>query len=99
MRDTIEVLGGKWKIAILHSLSFGTQRFTDLQETLVGITPKVLAKELLDLEQNLLVTRTVNDTRPVTVSYTLTPHAYEAQPVIEALLTFGAKHRRKVIGK
>lgn len=96
LRDTIDLLGGKWKICILRNLSFGTMRFKDLQETVVGITPKVLSKELQDLEENLLITRTVNNTKPVTVSYTITEHAKHTEPVIEALLDFGLIHREKI---
>ena len=70
-------------------------RFKDLQETVIGISPKVLTKELQELEQNQLVIRTVNNTKPVTVSYALTTHAYETGPVFEALIEFGKKHRKK----
>jgi len=98
-RDAIELLGGKWKVFILQHLSFGTMRFKDLQETIVGISPKVLTKELQDLEQNHLITRTVNHTKPITVSYSLTPYAYETQAVYNALLEFGTKHRRKIKNK
>jgi len=99
LRDAIELLSGKWKVRILQNLSLGTMRFKELQETVIGISPKVLTKELQELEQHLLVTRTVNNTRPVTVSYTLTTHAYETRPVINALLEFGKKHRKKIKGK
>lgn len=96
LRDTMDLLGGKWKICILRNLSFGTMRFKDLQETVVGISPKVLSKALYDLEQNLLITRTVNNTKPVTVSYAVTKHAKETIPVINALLDFGLKHRKEI---
>lgn len=96
LRDAIELLSGKWKFCILQNLSYGTMRFKDLQETVVGISPKVLSKELQELEQNLLITRTVNNTKPVSVSYSLTEHASATQPVINALLEFGAKHRKKI---
>lgn len=99
MKDAIELLSGKWKFCILLNLySYGTMRFKDLQETSTGITPKVLSKELQELEENLLITRTVNNTKPVTVSYALTPHAIETQPVINALVEFGLKHRTKIKG-
>ncbi|MGK9123867.1 helix-turn-helix transcriptional regulator [Olivibacter jilunii] len=96
LRDAIELLGGKWKICILRNLSFGEMRFKDLQQMVVGISPKILSKELLHLEQNLLITRTVNNTRPVTVSYAITDHALQTLPVIDALLEFGLKHRKKI---
>lgn|SRR5690606_7726387 len=100
LKDAIELLGGKWKFCILFNLyHYGSMRFKDLQETAVGISPKVLSKELQDLEENLMVTRTVNNTKPVTVSYALTKHANEAEPVVHALIEFGLKHRAKIIGK
>ncbi|NML21702.1 helix-turn-helix transcriptional regulator [Pseudoflavitalea sp. G-6-1-2] len=97
LRDAIELLGGKWKICILQNLSlYGTMRFKDLQEEVAGISSKVLTKELQQLEQNFLVVRTINNTKPVTVSYSLTEHAYETRNVFNALLEFGAKHRAVV---
>lgn len=97
LKDAIELVSGKWKFCILLNLyNFGAMRFKDLQETSVGITPKVLSKELQELEENQLITRTVNATKPVTVSYALTPHAIEIEPVITALVDFGLKHRAKI---
>ena len=99
-KDALELLGGKWTLCILQTLStVPTMRFKDLQGSVVAISPKVLSKELQILEQNLLITRTVNNTKPVTVSYAITKHAIETQPVINALLEFGLKHRKKVKGK
>lgn len=101
LKDALELLSGKWKFCILLSLYIhGTQRFKDLLANSVGgITPKVLSKELQDLEENLLITRTVNNTKPVTVSYALTEHAEETRPVINALIAFGLKHRTKIKAK
>ncbi len=100
LKDAIELLSGKWKFCILFNLyNYGTMRFKDLQETSIGITPKVLSKELQELEENLMITRTVNNTKPVTVSYALTEHAKETEPVIYALIDFGLKHREKIKGK
>lgn len=97
LRDAIELLSGKWKFCILLNLyHFKTMRFKDMLETSTGISPKVLSKELQELEENLLISRTVNNTKPVTVSYALTSHAIETQPVINALIEFGLKHRAKI---
>lgn len=98
LKDAMDILNGKWRIIILRSLYlYGKQRFKDLQETSKGITPKVLTRELQQLELNLLITRTVNNTKPITVTYALTDHATETLPVITALVEFGLKHRKKII--
>ena len=100
MRDAVELLSGKWKFSILMDLATTSPlRFKDLQETVAGISPKVLSNELYELEQNLLIIRTVNNTRPVTVSYALTKYAYELQPVLLALIEFGRKHGKMIRGK
>ncbi|MDV3578340.1 transcriptional regulator [Elizabethkingia anophelis] len=83
LKDGIELLSGKWKFCILHNLqNYGAMRFKDLQEMALGISPKVLSKELQELEDNLLITRKVNNTKPVTVSYALTTHAKETEMVV-----------------
>jgi DNA-binding HxlR family transcriptional regulator len=100
LHDAIELLGGKWTLCILQTLSIiPIMKFKELRESIVGISPKVLSKELRVLEQNLLITRTVNNTKPITVSYSITKHAGETQPVVHALLEFGLKHRKKIKGK
>src|SRR5215216_4882475 len=69
VRDTLYVLSGKWKLPIIIALTGGPVRFKDLQRQLREITPKVLSKELKELELNEFVTRTVYATSPVTVEY------------------------------
>ncbi|WP_010256735.1 winged helix-turn-helix transcriptional regulator [Myroides injenensis] len=100
LRDAIELLSGKWKFCILHNIHINqVMRFKDLQQHAKEISPKVLSKELQVLEDNLLITRTVNSTKPITVSYRLTEHALEIYPVLQALIAFGKKHRNLIIGK
>lgn len=100
LNDALELLSGKWKIVLLRSLYLHEEmRFKDLQETAEGISPKILSKELQQLEENLLITRTVNNTKPITVSYALTDHATETLPVISALIEFGLRHRQKIKNK
>jgi DNA-binding HxlR family transcriptional regulator len=99
LRDTLALLSGKWNLCIIRTLSLGSLRFKDLQAALKGITPKVLSEALQELEMNHMVTRTVNNSRPITVSYSLTDHAYETRKVIEALVEFGTTHRKVVKGK
>ena len=59
VRDTLDVINGKWKLPIIISVSVGNERFTDIQESIPGITPKVLAKELRELEQHQLIKRNI----------------------------------------
>lgn len=71
--DTKELLIGKRKIAIIGVLYFPDElRFMDLKLALNEVAPKMLPKDLKDLEMNQLVVRTVLDSRSVNVEYDLT---------------------------
>lgn len=70
----LDILNGKWKIAIMCSLNESKRRFKELQRDVGRISGKMLSKELKELEMNQLVKRKVLDTRPVTVEYELTSY-------------------------
>jgi len=98
VRDALDVLSGKWKIPIIVALIHGNYRFKELHR-IVGVSPKMLSKELKELEMHQLVKRTVYDTIPVSVEYELTPYAASLKKVIEALGEWGAQHRKKLMTK
>ncbi|WP_089788162.1 winged helix-turn-helix transcriptional regulator [Chitinophaga sp. YR573] len=97
IHDTLDLLNGKWKIAIIGSLSFGKRRFMELQREVEGVGSKMLSKELRDLEMNELVKRTVYDTKPVTVEYELTPYGKTLEDIIGELAKWGLKHRKRIM--
>ncbi len=98
VRDALDILSGKWKIPIIIALTFGNYRFKELHRQ-IGITPKMLSKELKELEMQQLVKRTVYDSTPVTVTYEITPYAASLNKVIQALMEWGTQHRKRVMGK
>ncbi len=96
VRDALEVINGKWKLPIIISVGTGNERFTDIQESIPGITPKVLAKELKELEQHQLIKRVVVEDYPVKILYKPEPYADTLSPIIYALKNWGVNHRRKM---
>jgi len=96
IRDTLYVVGGKWKLPIIIALSEGPLRFKEIQKSLVDITPKILSKELKDLELNEFVTRTVYATSPVSVEYELTEYSLSLNKVLLALRDWGMLHRKRI---
>ncbi len=98
LRDALDVVSGKWKLMILVALATGHHRFRDIERSIPGISSKVLAKELKDLEQHQLVRRTVQEGPPVLVTYEVLPYADSLDPVIFALRDWGTNHRRKIMG-
>jgi len=99
VRDALDILGGKWKLPIIIALTFGNKRFKEMQREITGITAKMLSKELKDLEVNQLVKRTVYDTVPVSVEYSLTTYGKSLHKVIDELRTWGLSHRKKLLTK
>lgn len=99
VRDTLEVINGKWKLPIIISIGVGNERFTDIQESIPGLTPKVLAKELKDLEQHQLIKRMIIDDYPVKILYKLESYADTLTPIIYSLKDWGINHRKKIFEK
>lgn len=85
LERAIEVIGGKWKPIILFHLLSGTQRFTDLRRALGGVTQRSLTKQLRELEQDGIVTRTVHAVVPPRVDYALTHKGRALGPALLAL--------------
>ncbi|MBN8680991.1 MAG: helix-turn-helix transcriptional regulator [Chitinophagales bacterium] len=99
VRDTLEILSGRWKLLIIISLTFGTKRFKQISREVQGITDKMLSKELKELEMNRLVKRTVHDTFPPTVEYTITEHGRTLHKIIAELREWGMDHRKLIMQK
>ncbi len=99
VKDALEVLSGRWKLPIIISLGFGNKRFKEITKDVHNITDKVLSKELKELEVNKLITRTVYDTFPPTVEYSITEYGRSLHEVVEALNKWGTSHRKKIMGK
>ncbi len=102
LRDSLELLGGKWKLLIVLHISCRPKEllhFKKLEKEITGISAKMLSKELKILEENKIVTRTVQNTRPVTVTYTLTAYGQTLIPIADALQQWGLHHRKIIKGK
>jgi DNA-binding HxlR family transcriptional regulator len=98
MQDAMAVLGGKWKIQLIGALAFsGKRRFSELLRDVEGIGPKMLSKELHDLETNQLITRTVLQTKPITVEYAMTEYGGSLCSVINEIVTWGVAHRERIM--
>ncbi len=99
IKDALYVLNGKWKLPVIVSLVGGPKRFNEIQRAVGDITPKILSKELRELEMNGLLVRRVEPTIPVTVTYVLTEYSDSLHDVLEELKNWGTQHRRKVMGE
>lgn len=85
IQRTMAMIADKWKVIVLYNLGQRTMRFGELQRALEGITPKVLTRQLRDLEGDRLVTRRVHAEIPPRVEYSLTPLGRELLPILDQL--------------
>ena len=89
LKEVLDVLGGKWAMPIIYTLSKGTMRFKELERTIEGINTRMLVKELKNMEANGILTREVFATVPPTVEYTVTYKGLKLQPIIAELHKWG----------
>lgn len=89
---TLDVIGGKWKLPLLWYLRDGQMRYSQLQRAITGITPKMLAEQLRELERDGIVHRKVYPVVPPKVEYSLTSYGRTLDPIIKALGTWGDRH-------
>ncbi len=98
VRDTLDVIGGKWKILILISIWEGNKHFREIERSIPKLSTKVLSKELKDMQANQLITRTVLNGFPVRTEYKPTAHSKTLKKVILELQDWGIKHRKQIFG-
>lgn len=94
--DALYVLNGKWKVPLIFSLIQSSKRFNEIQKEITGISPKVLANELKDLELNEFVKRNVYPTTPVSIIYEATDYSRSLKSVIRELSAWGEQHRERI---
>ena len=97
IQDTLDIVSGRWKMQIIALLCNGEFRYSELEKGLPKITPRMLSKELKDLEINELVIRKVYDTTPIKVTYQLTDYGYTLVPLIIELTNWGKQHRERIM--
>ena len=95
--DAMDCLSGRWKMPIICLLCAGEFRFSELKTGIPKITPRMLSKQLKQLEAYELIERTVHPTSPVKVYYKLSDYGYSLAPIIVELAHWGKTHRRTII--
>lgn len=96
VETAMEVLGGKWKMVILRHLLGGTRRFGELHQAMPGVTPRMLTRQLRELELDGLVRREVFPQVPPKVEYSLTELGESLRDITDRLERWGEWYRERV---
>lgn len=89
VRKTADILEHKWATQIVRELLAGKKRYSELEQSLSGISAKVLSARLRHLENKGLLTRTVYPTVPPSTEYQLTAVGEKFERVLRAMQEFG----------
>lgn len=92
VETTLSYLDGKWKGVILFHLMDGKLRFNELRRKLPSVTQRMLTKQLRELEEAGILSRTVFPVVPPRVDYELTAAGRSLEPIIQALAVWGARN-------
>jgi DNA-binding HxlR family transcriptional regulator len=84
-----EIIGAKWTALLVHDLSEGPRRFSELEHSCTGISPRTLSERLRALEQEGIVLRRSYAESPPRVEYELTGKGEALLPIIDAMREFG----------
>jgi len=97
VNDSMNVFNGKWKIPIIANLLYGKKRFSELEQAIPKINPRMLSKELKDLEANGIIIKNTHDTVPILIEYELTESGKLFSTVLEVMLKWGLQHRENTL--
>ena len=85
VRQTADLLERRWQLSIVYAALTGALRFNEFADAVSGISPRMLAERLRDLEAAGLIERTVIPSSPPTVEYRLTERGRRLGPIVEAM--------------
>lgn len=99
LQDTIYVIGGKWKLPIINAICNGHTRFRDIERSVPGLTSRMLARELKEMELNGLIKRVEDPDSSMKVEYKSTDYCKSFGAIILEMIRWGKAHRKKIQGK
>ncbi|HPM31754.1 MAG TPA: helix-turn-helix domain-containing protein [Chryseolinea sp.] len=86
---TMEIMGGKWKLLILHLINNDINRFGKMDMMLRGISKQMLTTQLRELERDGIIDRIIYPEIPPRVEYAITKKGRTLLPIIELMKDWG----------
>jgi DNA-binding HxlR family transcriptional regulator len=91
---TARIVAGKWTLLVLRDLAGGARRFSELERSLAGISPRTLSQRLRALEEEGILDRRVYGEVPPRVDYRLTRKGEDLLPLVQAMREYGGRWLR-----
>ena len=93
--QTLNIIGDKWSLLILHQLLIGHETYKEMQDNLEGIPTNLLSERLKSMELDKLIERELYQSHPPRYKYSLTEKGYDLEDVFNSLILWGEKHLNK----
>lgn len=93
----MDVIGGKYKALIVYKLIDGTRRYNEIAKAVPQATPRMLSKQLKELEEDGVINRILYPVVPPKTEYSLTELGQTLVPIVKALCSWG-EHYFKLAG-
>lgn len=91
--SAMQIIGNKWTALILRDLSTGPRRFSELERSIAGISPRTLSQRLDELEKCKIITKKSFAEVPPRIEYTLTPKGHDLVPLLKQMAKWGEKYQ------
>lgn len=88
----LPAVGGKWKTSLIWELHLRPLRFAELRRLLPGVSEKMLAQQLRQLEADGLIDRHAHDEMPPRVEYSITPLGLSLNEAVTAMSAWGKRY-------
>lgn len=98
-REVLKRVTSRWGVLVLIALSNETLRFSALRRKIGGVSEKMLAQTLQNLEEDGFVDRIAYPVVPPHVEYQLTPLGKEVQEQVEGLAVWLEENLHRIMEK
>ncbi len=88
--ESIELIGSQWRLAVLHELLEGEQRFNELKRS-TGANARTLSRVLDDLGEMGFVDRRIEEDAPIATYYSLTARGESLEPVFDEIACWASE--------
>ncbi len=97
--QTLNIIGDKWSLLILHRIFNGFETYKDIQDGLDGIPTNLLSERLKAMEADELIIRELYQEHPPRYRYILTEKGRDLEDVFNSLMLWGQRHLDKCYRK
>ena len=93
--QTLNILGDRWTLLIVHELLIGVTNFNDIKDKLPGLSSNLLSSRLSELEDAGIVYSELYVKHPPRYRYLLTESGQALEHVYNAMILWGTEHLEK----